>query len=176
MRGFLVVLVISFGSFGSLEADTLTYTVMANAGEFSYEFTLTNTGDTGGALFDLFLSVPTDISNIETSVVGVPVGWGDTTGGLLFYGPDTSPSTSFIEWASDFSGLYDVEIGASLSRFSFNSVVGVGQPITFALNGSTHFFSAEEASTVPEPGTFGLGVVVLAGLCLRSKSIPGAIT
>ena len=102
------------------KADTLTYTVTPDGGEFSYAFVLSNTGEMGGTLFDLFLSVPLDISDIDTSTIGTPVGWGDPTGGLLFFGPNVSPSTSFIEWADDASGIYDIGIGDSLGGFSFS--------------------------------------------------------
>ena len=155
---------------GLLRADNVTYTVAQNAGQFSYEFTLTNTGDTGGTLYDLFLSLPTDITNIDTTTIGTPVGWGDPTGGLLFFGPDVAPSTSFIQWAADFSGTYDVGIGNSLSGFSFNSSVDVGQPITFALNGSTTFDTAQEVGTVPEPATIVLLVPMLVTIAFRIRS------
>ena len=79
------------------KADILAYTVTPSNGQFSYNFTLTNTGTTGGTLYDLFLSIPLDISAIDTTTIGTPVGWGDPTGGLLFFGPDVNPSTSFIE-------------------------------------------------------------------------------
>ena len=134
---------------GFLRADIATYTVTPNAGHFLYQFTLANTGDTGGTLFDLFLSLPTDITNIDTTTIGTPAGWGDTTCGLLFFGPDVTPSTSFIEWASDFSGLYDVTTGNSLPGFSFNSSLEIDQAITFALNGSSTFATAQAVSTVP---------------------------
>ena len=123
-------------------------------GLFSYDFTLENTGAAGGNFFDLFMSLPVDISNIDTATIGTPVGWGDLTGGLLFLGPDLNPLTSFIEWAADSSGIYDVGVGNSLGGFSFLSSVRIGGPITFALNGSTTFDTAQEVSGVPEPSTF----------------------
>ena len=141
---------------GILQADTLTYTSLPVSGGFSYQFTLTNTGATGGALFDLFLSLPTDISNIDTSSIGTPMGWGDPAGGLLFFGPDGSPSTSFIQWAAAFSGAFDLGIGSSLSGFSFTASQPVGTPIEFALNGSTMFEEAQLLTVVPEPGAFTL--------------------
>jgi len=154
--GSFVIVVVSLAN--SLFADNVTFTVTPSTGQFFYQFTLTNTGDTGGTLFDLFLSIPSDISNIDTASIGTPAGWGDATGGLLFFGPDVSPSTSFIEWSSDFSGLYDVGIGSSLSDFSFNSSVQINQPIIFALNGSTTFNTAQSVSTVPEPSCLFLMV------------------
>jgi len=147
---------------GPLNASVLSYSVTPGGGGFNYQFTLTNDGATGGSIFDLFLSLPIDINHIDTATIGTPVGWGDATGGLLFFGPDASPSTSFIDWAADFSGLYDVQIGATLSGFSFNSTQNIAGPITFALNGNTDFAAAEPASTAPEPGTFVLLVPVLA--------------
>src|SRR5664279_1522106 len=111
---------------GLLRADMVAYSVTPNAGGLTYQFTLTNTGDMGGTLFDLFLSLPTDITNIDTTTIGTPVGWGDPTGGLLFFGPDAAPSTSFIEWSADVNGAHDVGIGNSLGGFSFNSSVDVG--------------------------------------------------
>jgi hypothetical protein len=44
--------------FGSLRADSLTFTVNSGggAGQALYQFTLSNSGATGGALFDLFLA------------------------------------------------------------------------------------------------------------------------
>src|SRR5262249_20638402 len=134
-----------------MHADTLTYTIAPISGKFVYQFTLTNTGGSGSTLFDLFLSLPTSIGNIETSIIGKPPGWGDG-GGQLFFGPDVSPSTSFIEWAADFSGSFDVAIGNSLSGFSFTSATIVGPPIRFALNGSTNFMAAQQLVVdVPEP-------------------------
>src|ERR1039458_603916 len=164
MCKLILTLLVTLFSVGSLSAGVLTYTVTPNSGQFVYDFTLTNTGDTGGTLFDLFLSLPTDITNIDTATIGTPVGWGDPTGGLLFFGPDTVGSTSFIEWASDASGTYDIGIGNSLGGFSFRSSVDVGQPITFALNGSTEFATAQEVSSVPEPTAFVLLLPVIAGL------------
>jgi len=166
----LLLAVVALCSVGSLDAGVLTYTITPNAGQFTYDFTLTNTGDTGGTLFDLFLSLPTDIANIDTTSVGTPIGWGDPTGGLLFFGSDTSPSTSFIEWAADFSGSYDVGIGNSLGGFSFNSSVDIGQPVTFALNGSTDFTTAQEVSSVPEPATLLPLLSVLLVSFLRRPS------
>jgi len=145
---------------GLLHADSLTYTITPNAGQFLYEFTLTNSGATGGTLFDLFLSLPTDIGNIDTATIGTPVGWGDGNGGLLFFGPDASPSAAFIEWAADGSTLFDLGVGDSLSGFAFNSSVDVGTPILFALNGATDFATAQG---IPEPGT---GWLVFAPLAL----------
>jgi hypothetical protein len=170
MKRQLLVLAAALGSIGLLKADVVTYTVTPVSGQFRYDLTLTNTGDTGGTLFDLFLSLPTDIGNIDTATIGTPVGWGDPPGGLLFFGPDAVPSTSFIEWASDFSGTFDVGIGNSLSGFSFNSSVSIGQPITFALNGSTNFATAREVTeTTPEPATLGfvIGAALLAGIWRR---------
>lgn len=159
----VIVLVATVGT-GVLRADYVTYTVTPNSGQFLYQLTLGNTGATGGTLFDLFLSPPTDISNTDTATIGEPVGWGDSTGGLLFFGPDATPGTSFIEWAADFSGSYDAGIGSSLSGFSHNSSVNIGQPIRFALNGSTSFSTAQEISSVPEPSSgtlFSVSLVLL---------------
>jgi len=156
-------------SAGLLRADSVTYTVAPNAGQFLYQFTLTNTGDTGGTLFDLFLSMPTDISNIDTSIIGTPVGWGDPTGGLLFFGPDTGPGTAFIEW-SDGGPAFDLGIGSALSGFSFNSAVTIGQPILYALNESTDLSTAEpQATSTPEPGTFALVLAILLGIGWRVR-------
>ena len=171
MRKLILILGVALGAVGSLNADVLTYTITPNGGQFAYEFTLTNTGDTGGTLFDLFLSLPTDISNIDTTSIGTPVGWGDPTGGLLFFGPDAAPSTSFIEWAADFSGTYDLGIGSSLGGYSFNSLVDVGQPIRFALNGSTDFAAAQEISlaTVPEPTTVVLLLPMMLAIGFHTR-------
>ena len=172
MCKLILTLLVTLFSVGSLSAGVLTYTITPTGGQSLYQFTLTNTGDTGGTLFDLFLSLPTDITNIDTTTIGTPVGWGDPTGGLLFFGPDAAPSTSFIEWAADFSGTYDLGIGNSLGGYSFRSSVDVGQPITFALNGSTDFAAAQEVSGTPEPATFVLmlPVILLIGLRTRSRA------
>ena len=170
MCKLMLTLLMAIGSIGSLNAGLLTYTITPGSGQLVYDFTLTNTGDTGGTLFDLFLSLPTDIANIDTATIGTPVGWGDPTGGLLFFGPDVAPATSFIEWAADFSGLYDVGIGNSLGGFSFRSSVDVGRPITFALNGSTDFAAAQEVSGTPEPATFVLVLPVILVIGLRKRS------
>ena len=97
MCKFILTLLVAIASIGPLNAGVLTYTITPTGGQFAYDFTLTNTGGTGGTLFDLFLALPTDISNIDTTTIGTPVGWGDPTGGLLFFGPDAAPSTSFID-------------------------------------------------------------------------------
>jgi hypothetical protein len=155
-------------SCGLLRADSLTYSVTPNGTQFLYQFTLTNTGTLGGTLFDLFLSVSTDIANIDTTTIGTPVGWGDLTGGLLFFGPDTA-STSFIDWAADFSGLYDVGNGASLPGFSFTITQAAVAPITFALNGSSDFGTAQEISNVPEPAALVLLLSGVATIGVRAR-------
>ena len=88
----------------------------------------------------------------------------------LFFGPDAAPSTSFIEWAADFSGTYDLGIGNSLGGYSFRSSVDVGQPIMFALNGSTDFATAQEVTTTPEPATFVLMLPMILAIGLRTRS------
>jgi hypothetical protein len=169
MRKLMWILVVASCLIGPLNANDLTYTITPTGGQFSYQFTLTNTGTTGGTLFDLFLSLATDISNIDTAAIGTPVGWGDPTGGVLFFGPDVSPSTSFIEWGADFSGLYDVAISSSLSGFSFTATQPVDVPITFALNGTTDFAPAQEVSGAPEPTTFILLLPLLAAMGWRFR-------
>jgi hypothetical protein len=168
MRNVLLFSLVVLG-IASANADSLTYTATPTGAAFMYGFTLSNTGDTGGTLFDLFLSIPVDVVEIDTSTIGAPVGWGDPTGGLLFFGPDTSPSTSFIEWADDVSGLYDIGIGSSLGGFSFLSSQEIADSITFALDGSTTFNTAEPISTVPEPSLSA--VWELAGLYLACAVI-----
>jgi len=63
---------------GLLRADTLSYTVTSGvgAGQALYQFTFSNSGTTGGPVFDLFLALPTDLANINTAAIGAPVGWG----------------------------------------------------------------------------------------------------
>ena len=109
-----------------------------------------------------------DISNINTATIGTPVGWGDPTGGLLFFGPDANPSTSFIEWTADFSGAHDVAIGSILAGFSFTTLQPINGPIPFALNDSTNFDTAVQAAA-PEPGTFILLFSVAAALGFRPR-------
>src|SRR6266542_1765307 len=167
----LLILLATMGT-GLLRADALTYTVTPSAGQFVYQFTLMNTGNTGGTLFDLFLSLPTAYTNIDAATIGVPVGWGDANGGFVASNFDTSPTTSFIQWDADFSGLYDVGSGSSLSVFSFVSSVDVGQPITFALNLTTDFATAQEVSSVPEPATWVLLVPFLVAVGLRVRFRP----
>ena len=162
MRIYFLVFIAFALSSRCLEADSVSFTVTPAAGQYLYQFTLSNTGDTGGTLFDLFLSIPTDISKIDTTSIGTPVGWGDPTGGLLFFGPDANPSTSFIEWADDASGAFDLSIGNSLTGFSFQVSQIVAGPIDFALNGSTTLFPAEEVSSVPEPSFVGLLLALFA--------------
>jgi len=160
MRTRLPILIALMAA-STLRADILTYTATPNGGGLtSYQFTLENTGTTGGTVFDLFLAIPLDISFIDTPAIGTPIGWGDTTGGLLFFGSDVNPSSSFIQWAADFSGLYDVGIGSALSGFSFVASQPVTGPIMFALNGSTDFGTA--LSGVPEPGTSFMLLIPLA--------------
>ena len=153
----------------SLFADVVTYTTTSGAGQFGYAFTVTNTGGTGGTLFDLFLSVPTDITNIDTASIGSPVGWGDPTGGLLFFGADTNPGTSFLEWSADFSGVYDVGIGGSLSGFSVLSSQIIDSPIMFGLNGSIELSTAQGVSGVQEPAPF---IMLLSTLIVLRRVRP----
>lgn len=155
---------------GLLRADNLNYTVETEvgAGQTRYQFTLTNTGDTGGTLFDLFVELPVEIANINTASIGAPAGWGDPAGGLLFFGPDANPSTSFIEWTADFSGAHDVAAGSTLAGFSFTTLQPIDGPILFALNDSTSFATAVQG-TVPEPGTFILLLSVVAALGVRHR-------
>jgi hypothetical protein len=110
---------------------------------------------TGGSLFDFFIRLPVQLGDIDTTAIDAPPGWGDSAGGQVFSGSDTSPATSFIEWAADFSGRFDLAIGDSLSGFSFASRQAVPPPIPFALDGSTAFQTAVQVPTeVPEPGMF----------------------
>ena len=140
-----------------VKADTLKYTVtLAGAGEDFYQFTLSNTGGTGSTLSDLFLGLPVDISDVLTATIGTPAGWGNPNGGLLFFGPDGRPSTSFIEWTADFSGVDNVQIGIALTGFSFRTLQPINGPITFALNSSTSFDTAVPLASVPEPSPFVL--------------------
>jgi hypothetical protein len=176
MKLKLCILILMAGlPYGLLKADTLNYTVNSGggAGQQFYQFTLTNSGTTGGPLFDLFLALPTDISNVNTGTIGKPTGWGDKSGGLLFFGPDVSPSTSFIEWTADFSGAYDLATGSTLTGFSFTTLERINGPITFALNDSTAFATAVQgAAGVPEPATFVMLLLATAvlGVCHRLKS------
>ncbi len=165
MNTRILILLAALGT-GLLHADSVSYTVTPDAGQFLYQFTLSNTGDTGGTLFDLFLSLPIDIGNIDTASIGTPVGWGDATGGLLFFGPDAAPSTSFIDWASDFSGAFDVGIGSSLSGFSFLASVDIDQPVLFSPNGSPTFDPAQQT---PEPGTFVLLLSIVGAVGFRVR-------
>ena len=169
MHKLTLILLLTTGASGVLRADALTYTITPNGGQFSYQFSLTNTGATGGTIFDLFLSLPTDITNIDTAMIGTPVGWGDPTGGLLFFGPDAAVSTSFIEWAADFSGIYDVQTGTALAGFSLNSSIDIGRPVTFALNGSTDFAVARNVTITPEPSTLALILAAIAAIGFRIR-------
>ncbi|MFL6447906.1 MAG: PEP-CTERM sorting domain-containing protein [Bryobacteraceae bacterium] len=153
---------------GLLKADRLDYTVTSTvgAGQVSYQFTLTNSGATGGPVFDLFLALPTDLTNINTSAISKPPGWGDPAGGLLFFGPNVSPSTSFVEWNADFSGDHDLAIGSARSGFSFTSLGRINGPITFALNNSTTFAAAVPPADAPEPATLAMLLAGFAGLAI----------
>jgi hypothetical protein len=165
-------------STGMMKADTVTYTAAASAGRFTYNFALANTGGTGGSIFDLFLSLPTAIGNVDTTTIGTPAGWGDPTGGLLFYGPDVTPTTSFVEWSSDASGAFDLAIGQTRSGFAFDTSFLIDGPIRFALNGSTDFTMATPSSAVPEPSSIVLLVSVCAfgiGWRLRWLGLPSSI-
>src|SRR5215472_6305687 len=168
---FCILVSLAGLSSGLLMADQLNYTVTAGigAGQTLYQFTLTNTGDTGGTLFDLFLALPIDISNINTATIGKPAGWGDPSGGLLFFGPDANPATSFIEWTADFSGAHDVPIGGTLSGFSFTTLQPITGPIRFALNDSTTFSTAVQGTSVPEPASFVLLLSAAAALGIRQR-------
>jgi hypothetical protein len=163
---FRFVLLMGAAVCGVLRADNLTYTATVGAGgpgQTLYQFTLTNSGDTGGTLFDLFIALPTPLANINTAAIGTPAGWGDSSGGLLFFGPNNSPSTSFVEWIADFNGARDVPIGSSLSGFSFTTFQPITGLITFSLNDSTAFGTAVQAGQpAPEPGT---SVMLVSAAC-----------
>lgn len=161
-------------SCGLLTADTLNYAIApGTAGESLYQFTLSNSGSTGGPLFDLFLALPTDLGNVETATIGKPALWGDPSGGLLFFGPDADPATSFIEWTADSSGTNDVGVGKALPGFSFTTLKPINGPIRFALNGSTTLDTAVPGvvSNVPEPGTMALLLLAFVALGVTS-SVP----
>ena len=154
-------------------ADSLAYTVGASGSETTYSFTLTNSGATGGTIFDLFVSTPTPISNVDTSDFGIPSGWGDSNGGLLFYGPNTDPSNSFVEWAADFSGAYDVQIGDSISGFSVSTLLPITGSILFSLNGADTFVPAQQIQASPEPlsaAVTGIGMLLVALLVSLSRA------
>jgi hypothetical protein len=123
----------------------------------------------------LFLSIPTDIANIDTTIIGTPVGWGDPAGGLLFFGPDVNPSTSFIEWSANAGGLVDVQIGSSLDGFSFMASQASVGPITFALDGSNTLGTAQEVTATPEPASFGLMLFMFAILFIKKTERPAVV-
>jgi hypothetical protein len=173
MNSRICTLVLLAGaSCGLIRADSLNYTITGlGGGESLYQLTLTNTGTTGGTLFDLFVALPTPLANIDTGTIGTPAGWGDPSGGLLFFGPNGSPATSFIEWSAEFSGAHDVRIGNMLGGFSFTALQPITGPITFAVNGSTTFEPAVQGPPAPEPATFllllPLAVAVIVGKRVR---------
>ena len=166
---FCVLILMCLASGELLSGDSLSYTVTPGGGLFSYNFTLHNTGASGGTLFDLFLSVATDISTIDASTIGTPIGWGDPAGGLVFDGPDVNPGTSFIEWSADGSGLYDLAISDFLSGFTFTSSQEPSAPVQFALNGSSTFDTAQQISSSTPENTKLPMIVVVVGLMALAK-------
>jgi hypothetical protein len=162
MRLAVVLLV---GCVGILHADSLRYSISADASGLLYQFQLANTGATGGTIFDLFLSFDTDIAAIDIGTIGTPVGWGDPAGGLVFAGPDVNPGTSFVEWAADGSGLYDLQIGGALSGFTITVPSIIGAPILYDLNELGSFSPAIEVADTPEPAG-GWCVLVIAAYVL----------
>ena len=163
-RVFCLVAAVMWFAAPGLFADVVGYTVTPVGGQFEYVFTLTNEGTTGGPLWDLFLSVPINIGDIDTGNIGTPVGWGDATGGLLFYGADVLPSTSFIDWAADGSGLYDLPVGSSMDGFTFTSSHAIDGPIQYSLNGQQQFQTAN-----PEPATVWLSIASLGLLICAQR-------
>jgi hypothetical protein len=166
----LRILVLLAGlSGGALHADLLTFTVTPDAGMFRYEFTLTNTGDTGGPLNDLFLQVATPAVDVDDGSIGTPYGWGDAAGGFMFFGQDTGPENTFFEWSACGSDC-ELQIGSWMDGFSFSTYSHVDQPILYSLNGSADFFAAEtdETAAVPEPGTVMLLLASLLAVGFRS--------
>jgi hypothetical protein len=174
MNSRICTLVLLAGlSCGLIHADSLNYEITGlGGGKSLYQFTLSNTGTTGGTLFDLFLALPKALANIDTTTIGTPAGWGDPSGGLLFFGPNGSPSTSFIEWSAEFSGAHDVAIGNQLAGFSFTSLQAITGPITFALDGSSTFEPAVQGPPAPEPATFLmlLPLAIALGVARRFKA------
>ena len=154
------------GAAGLAKADSLGFTVTPAGVDYQYSFTLSNTGTTGGTLFDLYLTLPEPIGGIDTANIGTPVGWGDSSGGFMVYGPYLDPSSSLIEWSSDFSGAYDVVPGHSLSGFSFLSSQRLSQSMPFSLNGSAGFANAQE---IPEPSTLLLLPILAAAAWVRRR-------
>jgi hypothetical protein len=149
-------------------AASLTYTATPGYGEYHHTLNLSNPTPAYGSLFDLFVVLPIDVSLIDTTSIGAPAGWGDGAGGLLFYGPDVTPNSTFVEWSADFSGVYDIPEGGSLTGFSFTAFQEITSPIQYALNGSNTFETAN--NVVPEPGSFLLLASVVLLLSVKRKA------
>src|SRR5581483_270107 len=163
MRNALNVAVLTTLLLGcnSLRASTLTYIVTFDSGAYEYLFTLTNDGP--DAVFDLFLHVPIDASNIPASTATDGTGWSAPAGwqNLFFIGPDAAPNTTFLEWGDD-GPADDLQPGAPpLDGFGFTSTAPITDTIQYALNGASDLLTADPIPA-PEPATGVLSVLAMA--------------
>lgn len=163
-------------------ADPVTYTETSLPGGFFYQFTLTNNGIVPGPWYQLLISIPADISMLDTSSITAPVGWGDSTGGAVFYGPDLFFGGAYLAWQADSSTLYDLGENGTLTGFDFATSTKLDGLIFYDLNGlgplgiATKNTTSQPPSAVPEPSTAALLIMPILGLIAlvisRSKRWP----
>jgi hypothetical protein len=141
------------------QAAVVVPTITPVTGGFSYDYTVTNTGDTGIIQFQVTLSSgPTSI--------GTPLDWISTS--------FASGANTVVQWVSVTS---EIPAGADLAGFV---IVSALDPVSITFKVTDMDFNIASGTTsgpsvaaVPEPGTLSLAIaaVLAAGVLGRRHSI-----